>query len=258
MYSYTSKNNLKVSIITVCLNAADSIEVAIGSVLSQTYPNIEYIIIDGDSTDQTLAIIDKYKLKITKIVSEKDKGVYDAMNKGVRLSSGEVLYFLNADDRFFDQNVIEGVVCEFDKDGRLGLLLGKVELINVPESELKKPKSHFTAFLNNKIDLLKAGGVCHQRVFAHKRIFDEVGLFDAQYQIFADIAWVLKALKHKFIFKSVDTNVVFYNYQGLSFSRGQGFFQEKIKAVYQNTSIFEFLIYFNWAIFRKFKILFRI
>ena len=88
----------KITIITACLNAARTVEATIRSVLDQNYPNLEYIIIDGVSTDGTLEIVDKYEDKITKIVSEPDKGIYDAFNKGISLATGDLIGILNADD----------------------------------------------------------------------------------------------------------------------------------------------------------------
>ena len=96
----------KISIITVCLNSGDYLEDAIKSVSRQSYPNIEYIIVDGGSTDGSAGIFDKYKDRIDKIVTEKDNGIFDAMNKGIRLSGGDIIYFLNSDDRFFDDRVV--------------------------------------------------------------------------------------------------------------------------------------------------------
>lgn len=96
-----------VSVITVCYNASSVIEKTILSVLGQTYPNVEYIIIDGFSTDGTKEIIKKYEKRIAKIVSEPDKGIYDAMNKGINIASGEWVHFLNAGDIYHDNNVLE-------------------------------------------------------------------------------------------------------------------------------------------------------
>src|SRR5690606_12581514 len=102
--------NPKVSIITVCYNAEKFIESAIKSVINQTYSNIEYIIVDRNSKDKTLTIIENYKNQISQIISEPDKGIYDAMNKGVEKASGELIGILNADDFYNDENVIEKVV----------------------------------------------------------------------------------------------------------------------------------------------------
>lgn len=96
----------KISIITISFNAIEGIERTICSVINQTYTNIEYIIIDGGSTDGTVDIIKKYENKITKWISEPDKGIYDAMNKGIKMASGEWINFMNAGDRFANKTVL--------------------------------------------------------------------------------------------------------------------------------------------------------
>ena len=98
---------MKISVVTVCYNAADTIEKTILSVLNQTYHDIEYIIIDGGSTDGTVEIIRKYADKIAYWVSEPDKGIYDAMNKGIEVATGEWINFMNAGDRFYKSDVIK-------------------------------------------------------------------------------------------------------------------------------------------------------
>ena len=103
---------IKVSIITVCLNSEETIEQTIQSVLGQTYPNIEYIIIDGVSTDKTLDIISKYE--VTKLVSEKDSGIYEAMNKGLNLATGSIIGILNSDD-WYEPDTVESVVTVFEQ-----------------------------------------------------------------------------------------------------------------------------------------------
>ena len=94
---------MKVSIVTVCYNSAATIEHTIQSVLSQSHDNIEYIVVDGGSTDDTLNIIDKYKNKLSKVISEPDHGIYDAMNKGIKNATGEIVGILNSDD-FYETN----------------------------------------------------------------------------------------------------------------------------------------------------------
>ena len=103
-------NSLKISIITVVYNNEETIQDAVKSVLSQSYKNIEYIIIDGKSTDNTLKSIQKYKSRISTIISEKDNGIYEAMNKGVKIAKGDVIGILNSDDFYNNNNVIEDVM----------------------------------------------------------------------------------------------------------------------------------------------------
>ncbi|MFM7725108.1 MAG: glycosyltransferase, partial [Flavobacteriales bacterium] len=101
---------MKVSIITITYNSAETLEDTIQSVLSQDYPNVEYIIVDGSSKDDTLAIVERYRKSIAVVLSEPDKGIYDAMNKGVRLATGDVIGILNSDDFYADSTVLTDVV----------------------------------------------------------------------------------------------------------------------------------------------------
>ena len=101
--------DMLISIITVCLNAVETIETTIRSVLQQTYKNVEYIVIDGGSTDGTLQIIEKYRNDISILISEKDEGIYDAMNKGIELARGDYIGIINADD-WYEKDAVEHVV----------------------------------------------------------------------------------------------------------------------------------------------------
>lgn len=106
----------KISIITVTYNSAQTLEHTIQSVLSQNYPNLEYIIIDGNSTDGTLAVVEKYKTKIAKFVSEKDEGLYHAINKGIQLATGDIIGILHADDFYINSQVLTQVAETFEKN----------------------------------------------------------------------------------------------------------------------------------------------
>lgn len=233
---------LKVTIITVCYNAAVYIEKAIQSVLSQTYPAIEYIIIDGKSTDQTLSIINKYKTKIHKIISEPDKGIYDAMNRGLRLAEGDIVYFLNADDRFYDDRVVEDIVQEFGNNNALGLVLGKVQLVNLPAGSVLPLKNPWRTVFNRKRDFILAQ-VCHQRIFCRKIVFEKIGLFNLKYRIFADYDWFLRAVYQQCIpIKYLDRDVAYFNIQGKSHIEGHCRLHEKLSIILKN-SWYDFAIY---------------
>lgn len=117
--------NPRISIVTVCYNAVDIIETTIQSVIRQTYDNIEYIVIDGASTDGTMDVIGKYRDSISCLVSEPDKGIYDAMNKGIGLATGSWISFMNAGDVFYDTDVIEKIHFEKHADNsKTGCIFG--------------------------------------------------------------------------------------------------------------------------------------
>ena len=120
---------MKVSIITVSFNAENTIEDSIKSVLAQAYPDIEYIIIDGKSTDKTVDIIEKYRGKIHYFISEPDYGIFNAMNKGIKAATGDILYFLNTNDYIFDEKVIEDVVKFFQKT-KATMIFGDMSFID--------------------------------------------------------------------------------------------------------------------------------
>ncbi|NIQ17074.1 MAG: glycosyltransferase, partial [Candidatus Dadabacteria bacterium] len=107
---------MKISVITVVYNAEDTLEQTIMSVYGQSYNEIEYIIIDGSSSDATLSIINKHRDKISHVISEPDQGIYDAMNKGINISTGDVVGFLNADDLYYENNVVEKIIRCFETD----------------------------------------------------------------------------------------------------------------------------------------------
>ena len=110
---YTKNPPLKISIITATLNSSDTIDTCLDSIASQTYQNIEYIIIDGLSNDNTLQKIDNHVYSPTKILSENDQGIYDALNKGIKYSTGDIIGFLHSDDYFSNNKVIEKIIEQF-------------------------------------------------------------------------------------------------------------------------------------------------
>lgn len=232
--------NSKFSIITVCLNSADYIETAIRSVLSQDYDNYEYIIIDGGSTDGTLDIIDKYKKYIHKIISEKDDGIYSAMNKGIAISSGEILYFLNSDDSFFDRHVLSDISLAFANTPDIELLYGFVKREDVTES-LAELAAHRA--VNNLYGLLK-GSICHQALFVKKSLVDKIGPFDTRYSVCADFDWLVSAFSQKAKFKRIDRFIANYDYTGFSNVPDRTLQRERTTIIRRRFSFLFFLCYY--------------
>lgn len=178
----------KISVITVVYNGVSLIERTIISVLSQTYTNIEYVIIDGASTDGTLELIEKYESKIALIHSGKDNGIYDAMNKGLKDSSGDYVLFLNAGDELYAAGTIEKVLSSAEN---ADVYYGNTAVINengkiLGDRRLSPPE---------KLDWkgLRFGMcVSHQSFIARRLLCD---FYDTNYKIAADIDWVIKVLK---------------------------------------------------------------
>ena len=181
------KNEQKplVSIITVCFNSERTIEDTILSVINQTYPNIEYIIIDGGSTDNTLDIIKRYEKYITTWISEPDEGIYDAMNKGLSISNGTYVFFLNSDDLFYSRETINQIINK--NTVSYDVIYGDVILCSEDLAFVSKQQ-------NKKRTLRKIlkKTICHQAIFAKKKVFDKTGIFNTKYKIHADFDWQLK------------------------------------------------------------------
>lgn len=189
---------MKISIITVVYNNEKTINEAINSVLNQNYDNIEYIIIDGGSKDNTIAEITKYKDRLGYFVSEKDNGLYDAMNKGIREATGDIIGILNSDDLYQDINVISDVMRHF-ADEKLDILYG--DLVYVKNDDVSsvvrnwKSKSYYKDFFEN------ANVPPHPSLFLRKRVYQEAGLFNLDYKIAADYELMLRIFKN-YNFKS--------------------------------------------------------
>ncbi|HOW36320.1 MAG TPA: glycosyltransferase family 2 protein [Candidatus Omnitrophota bacterium] len=233
--------NLKVSVITVSFNAENCIEATIQSVLAQNYPDIEYIIIDGASNDGTMAIVNKYHPKISKIISEKDNGIYDAMNKGINLATGDIIYFLNADDRFYDNRVIADIADEFDRTNETDVVCGKTQLVNAPPGFTLPARHSMETIFSQKREIILTQ-ICHQRIFCKKRVFDKTGLFDTQYRIFADYDWFLKVYTRGIAVRYIPRYVAFYNFQGRSQRAGYSALHEKLRIILKN-SFWDFIVY---------------
>jgi len=162
-----------ITIITVVYNGEKHLEETIQSVINQTYPNVEYIIIDGGSTDGTLDIIKKYEDKIDYWVSEKDKGIYDAMNKGIDLASGEWINFMNAGDKFYDEKVLEKVFLNNDFSKDVGVIYGNHKVIYTNKNSLLKYIKAPNKLNKNNL-IYKWSLLSHQAIFyktsLHKKL----------------------------------------------------------------------------------------
>ncbi|MGG6293191.1 glycosyltransferase family 2 protein [Leptolyngbya sp. AN02str] len=186
---------MKLSIITVCKNAAPSIATAVRSVVSQTYPDIEYVVVDGQSSDRTLEILAPYRDRITTLIHEPDDGIYAAMNKGIRHATGEFVYFLNADDALFDPTVIADVMAFIAQQTRCDFVYGDLHICRSGNSlRIRKPKP--PEALAEAL-MLFLDGPQHPASFFKRDLFHQLGGFEEHYRIAADYAWFLKLLEHQ-------------------------------------------------------------
>lgn len=184
---------MKISIITVSYNSEATIRDTIESVLSQTYNNIEYIVIDGASKDSTLSIINEYKERISLIVSERDNGIYDAMNKGIRMASGDVVGILNSDDVFFDSNSVQSIAENFSKNTDAVY----ADLVYVNRDNLNKP-SRFYSSKNFSLSRIRFGIMLpHPTFYVRRCLFDKLGFYKTDYRVAADFELITRFVTSK-------------------------------------------------------------
>ena len=192
--------DVKISIVTVCFNSVTTIEQTIKSVIDQSYKNIEYIIIDGGSTDGTLDIIKKYEPYISYWVSEPDKGVYDAMNKGIKVATGELIAFINSDD-WYDKDAMYHFAEAYTEEPA-DVLFGDIVYVEEDGS---------TQYENNEsVDLKKmlyTNKLCHQAICVNTQLMKD-SLFDLQYRIASDYDFLLKIYIEGMTFRYVGNHVV--------------------------------------------------
>jgi|TARA_B110001469_G_C9544769_1_gene270409 glycosyltransferase involved in cell wall biosynthesis len=184
---------MTISIITVCYNSVDTIEDTIKSVISQTvFDKIEYIIIDGASDDGTLDILNKYK-KYFKLISQKDDGIYDAMNKGIELSNGETIGFINSDDFYIDNSIIENILNKFKSNNILEGIY--CDLFYVSRKNTNKVLRYWKtgSFINNSFK--NGWHPAHPTLFLKKEVYMKYGLFDMDYLLAADFEIMLRFIE---------------------------------------------------------------
>lgn len=196
---------IKVSVATICLNSVDSIERTILSVLGQDYQNIEYIIIDGESDDGTLSIIDRYKDDIDYIVSQSDKGIYDAYNKAISIASGDYMIMVNSDD-FLQAGIIQEVANILESKD-VDLLHGNVNWIRGDRTEsVFKPKT------SKRRQFWRGMGYYHPTFFVKTEVYRKL-MFDTKYQLLSDYKFLLEFIDNDF-------SVFYYDKVITNFSSG--------------------------------------
>ena len=194
----------KVSIITVCYNSAQTIGQTIASVLGQSYPNIEYLVIDGQSTDGTVDIIKEYEPLFEgrmHWVSEKDEGIYDAMNKGIRMVSGELIGVINSDD-YYEEHAVETMVNAMTEE-KYQILYGAVR-------SWKNGKEESVALLSH--EFLRERMIGHPACFVTKSVYEDFGVYDTKYTSVADYDFMLRMYENKKV-KFYPVNHVIANFR---------------------------------------------
>ena len=189
---------MKISLITVTYNSGKTLITTINSVLKQTYKNIEYIVIDGNSKDNTVSIIKEYEADFKgnlKWISETDSGLYDAMNKGIKMATGDVIGILNSDDFFTSNHILQLVSDAFEQNNKVDAIYGDIDFVN-PENLEKCVRYYFSRIF--KRSLMRLGFIpAHPSFYMRKACFEKYGLYKTDYKIAADFEFLLRVIfKH--------------------------------------------------------------
>ena len=232
----------KISIVTVVYNASHDLAVTIASVSSQSYGNIEFIVIDGKSSDGTLDVASQYSDSIDYFVSEPDQGIYDAMNKGLAAATGEYVHFLNAGDRFCDTNSLENIIRSVP--GSVDVLYGDIILVSTGGGSRHHKAMPFT------LDNLKkfgTGVLCHQAMLVNREIACK---YDASYKYKGELGWYLDLFQEKpgLTWFHYEQPLVYYYLGGVGY---QDFVQNRLEWYRLLISRFGIRSVFNWS-FMKF------
>ncbi|WP_138500749.1 glycosyltransferase family 2 protein [Nostoc sp. PA-18-2419] len=198
---------MKISIVTPVYNSEKTLERTILSVINQNLDSeLEYILIDGSSTDKTLEIIDKYSNKINIIVSEKDKGTYDAMNKGIALATGNIIGIINSDD-WYNDAALKSVEQEFRKNP-------EVSIIHSPVKNYCKGE-YLSTFIPGKLENMPFKfTIAHPSCFVKKQVYNRLGLFDLNYPMAADYDFLFRAYIGGYKFECLDTPLASFSLDG--------------------------------------------
>lgn len=236
----------KFSVITVTYNAEKVLEDTIQSVIAQTYHRIEYIIVDGASKDGTHSIIDKYRQRIHTVVSEPDKGLYDAMNKGIALATGDYLCFLNAGDCFHADNTLFQMVHSIRGNELPDVLYGETALVNskrhfVRMRRLSAPEVlHWKSFKQGML-------VCHQAFFAKHSLVEP---FNLKYRFSADFDWCIRIMKKAHTLHNTHLTIIDYLEEGMTTQNHKASLKERFRIMAKHYGLFNTTAHHIWFILR--------
>lgn len=235
------------SIITVTYHAESVLEETILSVVSQTYHNIEYIIVDGASKDRTLSIVNKYRDKIQAVVSEPDKGLYDAMNKGLKMAKGEYVCFLNAGDTFHEDDTLQLIVHQLNKSNVLpDVIYGETALVDAQRHFVRMRRLQTPDTLNWK-SFRQGMLVCHQ-AFIAKRALAET--YDLNYRFSADFDWCIRAMKKASLLHNTRLTLIDYLDEGMTTKNRKASLKERFRIMAKHYGYISTVLHHIWFVLR--------
>lgn len=236
----------KFSIITVCYNAKATIEDTIQSVISQTYHHVEYIIVDGASKDGTLDIVNRYRAHIAVIVSEPDKGLYDAMNKGIGLATGDYLCFLNAGDSFHEDDTLQQMVHSIHTLQLPDVLYGETALVDHEDHFLRMRRLSAPEILTWK-SFRQGMLVCHQAFFPRR---DLVMPYDLRYRFSADFDWCIKIMKKSKVLHNTHLTLIDYLAEGMTTRNQKASLKERFRIMARHYGWISTIAFHLWFVLR--------
>ena len=254
---------IKISVITITYNAEHVINRTMESVLSQTYPHVEHLIIDGASGDKTLSMAYAYKMKPdglnngheVLLTSEPDEGIYDAMNKGLKQATGDYVVFLNAGDRFHDSDVLKHIADIASKVQRPAVIYGHTDIVDdngsfICHRRLSPPKN--LTWRSFKYGML----VCHQSFYAERNLAQDT-CFNLQYRYSSDVDWCIRIMKEaeKQSMPIVNANAILTDYlqEGQTTLHHRESLKERFKVMRQHFGLLTTFVMHCWFVFRSIK-----
>lgn len=236
----------KFSVITVTYNAAAVLEDTIQSVITQTYHHVEYIIVDGGSTDGTLDIVAQYRDRIATIVSEPDKGLYDAMNKGMRLATGDYLCFLNAGDSFHEDDTLQSIAHSLTGSALPDVIYGQTELVDSEGHFVRMRRLSAPEHLDWKS--FKQGMlVCHQAFFAKRALAEP---YDLRYRFSADFDWCIRVMKRAQTLHNTHLTLIDYLEEGMTTRNRRASLRERFRIMVKHYGWVSTVLHHAWFVVR--------
>ncbi|WP_277639413.1 glycosyltransferase family 2 protein [Bacteroides graminisolvens] len=235
------------SIITVTYHAESVLEETILSVVSQTYHNIEYIIVDGASKDRTLSIVNKYRDRIQAVVSEPDKGLYDAMNKGLKMAKGEYVCFLNAGDTFHEDDTLQLIVHQLNKSNVLpDVIYGETALVDAQRHFVRMRRLQTPDTLNWK-SFRQGMLVCHQAFIAKRAVAET---YDLNYRFSADFDWCIRVMKKASLLHNTRLTLIDYLDEGMTTKNRKASLKERFRIMAKHYGYISTVLHHIWFVLR--------
>lgn len=240
----------KFSIITVTYNAGKVLEDTIQSVVFQTYRNVEYIIVDGGSNDNTLDVVHKYQERISKVISEPDKGLYDAMNKGIRMATGDYLCFLNAGDELHENETLQKIVYTLKGKELPDVIYGETAIVDeeghfLHMRRLSTPEHlHWKSFKEGML-------VCHQ-AFLTRRELALANPYDLRYRFSADFDWCIRIMKQSKNLHNTHLTLIDYLNEGMTTQNHKASLKERFRIMTKHYGWISTILHHGWFVIRLF------